>query len=282
MNSEIKVKLLVCAHKAGTLLNDGHYMPVQVGKALSVADLNIQGDDTGENISRKNPYYCELTALYWAWKNLEKTDYIGLCHYRRYFDFTPCHYREKYTIPTAQLGKSQRLPALKKLFRRYDIVLPVSMVFKESLWEHYDNYHIGEDLETLRKVIGDLTPAYLKAFDAVMSRNNKLSGYNMFLTKWETFNDYCEWLFPVLFELEKRIKIPDDPYQARIFGFMGERLLNVYCRHHRLKVKYYPIVMVDDEGGKRKCICRYWRIRIKNHCVYRVKRGAESLGIHKK
>ena len=63
------------------------YMPLQVGKALSDVDLGVQGDDEGDNISTKNPNYCELTGLYWAWKNLKDADYIGLAHYRRYFDF---------------------------------------------------------------------------------------------------------------------------------------------------------------------------------------------------
>lgn len=272
MNSEHNTKLLVCVHKAGTFLNDGHYMPVQVGKAASTTELPIQGDDTGENISRKNPSYCELTALYWAWKNLKPTDYIGLCHYRRYFDFTPFHYRERYLIRAEQLGKSQRLPGLEKLFRKYDIVLPVSMVFGESLREHYAKHHIGKDVDVLREVIEKLTPDYLDAFDSIMDRSNQLAGYNMFLSRWETFDRYCGWLFPVLSELEKRIDISDDPYQARIFGFLGERLLNVYCRRHRLRVKYYPIVLVDEENTDKRCIFSYWWTRLKIKGTYRIKR----------
>ena len=63
------------------------YLPIQVGKAISNTDLGVQGDNTGDNISEKNQSYCELTGIYWAWKNLKNVDYIGLCHYRRYFDF---------------------------------------------------------------------------------------------------------------------------------------------------------------------------------------------------
>ena len=50
-------------------------------------------DDEGENISDKNPMYCELTAQYWAWKNLD-ADYYGFCHYRRYFNFSDTVYEE--------------------------------------------------------------------------------------------------------------------------------------------------------------------------------------------
>ena len=85
--SEMNCKILVCCHKKDVFASDPPYFPIQVGKALSSVDLGITGDDTGDNISGKNPSYCELTGLYWAWKNLKDTDVIGLCHYRRYFDF---------------------------------------------------------------------------------------------------------------------------------------------------------------------------------------------------
>ena len=85
-----RIKILVACHKADpNIRQDDIYMPIQVGKALHPElDLGFQCDNTGDNISEKNGSYCELTALYWAWKNLKDVDYIGLCHYRRYFDLT--------------------------------------------------------------------------------------------------------------------------------------------------------------------------------------------------
>ena len=50
--------------------DDPMYIPVQVGSALN-PPLPYIGDDTGDNISERNPYFCELTGLYWAWKNLD-------------------------------------------------------------------------------------------------------------------------------------------------------------------------------------------------------------------
>ena len=85
---ERNVKILVCCHKRDVMATEEPYMPIHVGKALHPdVDLGIQGDDTGDNISLKNSSYCELTGMYWAWKNLKGVDVIGLCHYRRYFDF---------------------------------------------------------------------------------------------------------------------------------------------------------------------------------------------------
>ena len=81
------VKILVCCHKKDIMATEAPYFPIHVGKALSDKDLSIQPDNEGENISHKNQSYCELTGMYWAWKNLKNVDVIGLCHYRRYFDF---------------------------------------------------------------------------------------------------------------------------------------------------------------------------------------------------
>ena len=83
----MKLTMLVCCHKEDIMATAEPYMPLQVGKDISKIDLNIQGDNTGDNISCKNQSYCELTGMYWAWKNLKNVDYVGLCHYRRYFDF---------------------------------------------------------------------------------------------------------------------------------------------------------------------------------------------------
>ena len=79
------MKILVCAHKDTFVKNDKLYIPIQVGKETSNCSLNFQGDNEGDNISKRNESYCELTAHYWAWKNLKEFDIIGLCHYRRYF-----------------------------------------------------------------------------------------------------------------------------------------------------------------------------------------------------
>ena len=82
-----KLKIIVCAHKADEhIKTDEPYFPLQVGKELHpLLDLGFACDNTGDNISSKNPSYCELTALYWGWKNIHDVEYLGLNHYRRYF-----------------------------------------------------------------------------------------------------------------------------------------------------------------------------------------------------
>lgn len=102
------IKILVAAHKKYWMPDDSVYLPIQVGAALHSA-LGYVPDNTGYNISDKNPNYCELTALYWAWKNLE-CEYIGLCHYRRYFGhtglFKGCRKEEERHIFQGGLRKS--------------------------------------------------------------------------------------------------------------------------------------------------------------------------------
>ncbi len=81
------LKIILVTHKEYDFPNAKYYIPIQVGKALSSHKLNIQGDDVGDNISIKNSSFCELTALYWVWKNnfIGDSDYVGFVHYRRYF-----------------------------------------------------------------------------------------------------------------------------------------------------------------------------------------------------
>lgn len=79
----MNIKVLVATHKKYCMPAERIYLPIQVGKA-GKESLGYQGDDIGDNISWKNPSYCELTGAYWGWKNLQ-CDYVGLCHYRRYF-----------------------------------------------------------------------------------------------------------------------------------------------------------------------------------------------------
>ena len=87
-NKKEKLKILVCAHKPDSQIrNYPPYMPIQVGAALHPEmDLGFQKDNVGDNISEKNPRYCELSAIYWGWKNIKDVEYQGLAHYRRYFD----------------------------------------------------------------------------------------------------------------------------------------------------------------------------------------------------
>ena len=135
---------------------------------------------------------------------------------------------------------------LIRLLKKSDVILPVKKTLSLSLKRNYCSNHISEDFSILRDVVKEKSPEYLSSFDQVMNKNNSASFYNMFVFSFRIFNDYCTWLFDLLFEVERRISISLYPYQARVLGFMGERLLNVYCFHHGLKITYKPILFIGS------------------------------------
>ena len=218
---------------------DKIYLPIHVGR-VEKADLGYLGDDTGDNISAKNANYCELTGLYWAWKNL-KCDYIGLCHYRRYF----AHAVSGSDMEKKKLAILQRTD-YEKLLKQYDVILPKQRnYFIETVRSQYEHAHNKNDLALTEQIVAELYPEYSEAFCKVMGRT-KLHIFNMFVMKKEKFDEYCQWLFTILFELEKRIDISSySQYEARVFGFLSERLLNVWLEKQKLKVKGIDVVFLE-------------------------------------
>lgn len=248
---ENKIRILVACHKTSKFPQNDVYLPIQVGKVTSQVSLGIQGDNTGDNISQKNFCYCELTALYWAWKNLKDVDYIGLCHYRRYFDFhkqvpqyLPVYYEKYDKIEQYDFTLSKK--ALKVLSNG-GVIVPKKNIERQSLIVKYCLAHLSDDLRTLIQVINNYpNKKYAKAFYKVMYKN-EYSPYNMFIMSWTTFNDYCSWLFSILEDVESRTDISHyNSYQKRIFGFMGERLLNIYLYANQIIECQLPIITFDD------------------------------------
>lgn len=256
-------KILVCCHKPDNFKNDEVYMPIHVGKANSKYDLGIQGDDTGDNISKENPHFCELTGLYWAWKNMQPVDYIGLCHYRRYFNFHThgTMFSDSTIIHSEKFDDLDlNLPNIDGLFSQYDAVIAKPRVYPYSLSVDYCVGQVSEDLLTLYEVVEAKYPDYSVDMKNVFLKNNKLSHYNMFILRWEDFNNYCEWLFDVLFEVRKKINIENySVYQGRIWGFMSERLLQVWLLHNNKRVKHYPIYWIVDNKQQKSIFNRMQR-----------------------
>lgn len=219
----MKVKVLVAAHKNYAMPKDDLYLPIFVGKELH-PDVNhsFQSDNTGENISAKNPYYNELTAIYWGWKNLD-LDAMGLVHYRRYLSLN--HKKSLDSVLTHQ----QALDLLKD----HDIILPPKRrYYIETIESHYLHSHEHEPLEVMRKVIKDKYPEYFSSYEKVM-RRSWAHMFNMFIMKREPLNEYCSWMFDVIGEVEKQIDISNyTAYEQRVYGFLSEPLLDVWLDMH--------------------------------------------------
>lgn len=271
------IKIFICAHKEVPLPQHPYFLPIQAGATLHEHIAGYQPDDEGENISAKNPHFCELTCHYWAWKNLKNVDIVGLNHYRRYFDFQkkwPQFSADKSFVSTQDfLSHEYKFPDLEKLLQKYDIILPTARHWRVSNTQQYGEYHIAKDWEMLRQIIKERSPQYVPAFEKTMDHSNKSVGYNMFITHWKHFNAYSEWLFDILFEVERRVPPIDDPIQSRIYGYMSERLINVFCERHHLRISQIPLVMpLDDyQGGlnisNTKAIYRI----ISNDIIYRLR-----------
>lgn len=220
------LKIVVATHKPYRMPSDGAYLPLQVG-AAGKPDLGFVRDDAGENLSAKNANYCELTGLYWAWKNLP-CDYIGLVHYRRLFK--------------ADVAR------LRRLLKTTDVILPARRHYViETNYSHYAHAHHAADLDLAREIIAVRHPAYLTAFDAVM-KGRSGHRFNMFVMRRELCDAYCEWLFDILFELERRLDISSySTYDARVFGFVAERLMDVWLKGRHLSWREVPVLNLEDQ-----------------------------------
>ena len=196
-------------------------IPIQVGTALTEERICEICDNTGDNISMKNKQYCELTALYWIWKN-DRSDYAGLCHYRRHFELS----REM----LEKLGQSD-----------IDVVLTIPIFNYLGVGEVYRRDHVGADWEVMLAAIECLSPDYLD-IALKLQEGQYYYGYNMFIARKEILNAYCEWLFPILTYCEEHCAEKNDSYQNRYIGFLAERLLSIYFMHHE---NDYKIVHAD-------------------------------------
>lgn len=219
----MNIKILVALHKEAIVPNDDLYLPIQAGKQGKTS-LGYQGDDVGDNISIKNPDYCELTALYWAWKNLQ-ADYIGLVHYRRYFSGSGIN-------DERQFAKIANAKDIEGLLGKAGIILPKKRnYYIESIYSHYIHAHRQSDLDLIGEILQEKSPAYLPAFENLKKRKSAHM-FNMFIMRQDILHEYCTWLFGILFEAEKRLGSAHEP---RVFGFLSERLLDVWLETNNLR-----------------------------------------------
>lgn len=217
-------KVIVATHKKYRMPTDSLYLPLCVGaegKEKSSGNntgTDFMKDNTGENISELNPFFCELTGLYWAWKNLNE-DYIGLVHYRRHFSMNnKSGYANilKYEELSPFLGKVKIFLPNK---RRYYI---------ETLYSHYKHTHYANQLDVTRKIIEEKCPSYVASYDTIIKHTYGYM-FNMMIVEKSLLNEYCTWLFDILFELDKRIYTNNlNTFQKRYLGRISEIIFNVW------------------------------------------------------
>lgn len=239
----------VAMHKPFDFPSETMYKALEVGAALH-PQINKEAiqDDTGDNISALNPYFSELTGLYWLWKNCD-SDYKGLVHYRRHF--APSSFIKRRFLPRRE--RYIRHDDLLKKLKQTPIILPTKRHYViETIYSHYFHTLPIEQLETAHNVLIDMSPESVPAWDQVMqSRSAHL--FNMMIMDREDFDAYCAWLFPILFELTSRLDPARyDDFNARYPGRISELLMDTWLITNNKKYGELPRTSPTMENWFRK------------------------------
>lgn len=236
------------------------YLPLLAGayiyaeketQALPSFVKKYQRDDEKENISVLNAYFSELTALYYAYRNLD-TDYVGLVHYRRFFAKKQNFWQKCFS------KKEKNLPFMEEkemlhLLEQGKIILPKKRNYCiESLYNHYAHTFDEAHLKKLRKVIEEQCSEDLPLFDKVLSRS---SGYmwNMYVMPKQLSDAYCAWLFPLLFELYELMDLSSlSAFEKRLFGRLSELLFNVWLEKQKISIAEVDVHYLGREPFFKK------------------------------
>jgi hypothetical protein len=255
-----QIKIYSVFHKEAPVPAADYVIPIFAGASQPTISKGIK-DNTGENIADLNGSFAELTACYWIWKNLDKTgiDAWGLCHYRRYFTFPYNKYffkkksRRNFNLTQQNIDaivSNEMYLKLQELLVTHDVILqrPEWALNKGgkkySIKETYAKAHHLSDWELIIEVIIKKYPEYKRSI-LIFEEQQKMSYYNMMVTRWEIWDHYLEWLFDILNDVHEKIEFKSDTYQQRVFGFLSERLLNLYVLHHKLRPAYLTIALFE-------------------------------------
>ena len=239
------VKIIIAAHKKYEMPVNDIYVPIHVG-GINKESLGYIKDSSGENISEKNNSYCELTDLYYAWKNMH-SKYLGLVQYRRYF---------KGKLKVQINGKKRKILSKNEIIdclNKYDVILPKKRHYWiETNESQYIHAHHKEGLIECENAIKKLYPEYLDNWHKLLK---KRSGhrFNMYIMTKEKSDRYCEWLFSILEEVEKNVDITNwTKSEQRIFGYLAERLLDLYIVQNNYKFKNQSYFFAENQNWFKK------------------------------
>lgn len=298
MNGKKNIKIMLAYHKPDRLVKNDILVPIHVGRdiafekskdgQISTKDYewlvkNCIGDNTGDNISRQNRYFCELTATYWVWKNYDKLgnpDYIGLMHYRTFFDLYDYAKQNGISTDLKDFGYNQEF--LQDILDKYDGVISKKLNLKKDLNQFWE-------LEEYNKKYFNLSNDYHKnLYDMFLQFNDDKHFKNMFILKREDFFEYCENLFSILFEL--REKFPNDKVICgeRKMGYLSEIVSSLFfmylykTKHRKIlelpwlivhKKKFNLLNLIKEQGyaflfkvsKNKKFLDKYFKYKYKNN-----------------
>ena len=269
-SSDIKIKIYVVCHKSTYVPHERSLYPIQVGSAKSAFRLDgMLYDDSGEdNISNLNQDYCELTALYWAWKN-DNSDYVGLFHYRRFIALNTValrkqldwwkHYYRETALTDDFIRKIGFTGDESGIISSYDIIVPQcsDLNYRNvgSFYELYKGYQ--RELDHALNLLVKKYPEYESAIDKCKAGNK---GYhsNMFIMKRNLFEEYCAWIFSILSQME-RDKFTTN--KKRLLGYIAEFLTGIFFvkkLEEGYRIKEFPCVFFKYTDGKHHKIYSFF------------------------
>lgn len=251
------IKIYVCSHNDNQdLVRINQKLkfltPLQVGVENNSKFDNFAYDNQGDNISHLNPYYCELTGHYWAYKN-ETANYYGFCHYRRFLNFNT-NINQVYTFErdiNNIYSNKYNYQNAEDIIKNHDIILPKIEKFHTSVYNHYknSNNHYIEDLDLVITIINELYPDFRDITQQYINDNYLYIG-NIFVMKDIYFKEYSKWLFTILTEFDLR-KQSQNP---RSNGFLAERLLGIYITkiksNPQIKILELPRIHIENDKLK--------------------------------
>lgn len=220
------IKIIVATHKIfDNSILPKCYQVIKVGNGVSDEEAKIYGyetDNSGENISFQNPWYCELTAHYWAWKNL-KCDICGLVHYRRYFmsnKFSAKNFKDDI------LSENR----IKKILQRYKVIVPYfapkpndTMTLHKGIDKEKDN----RDWIIFQDIITKYYPEILPSFNKIVY-GSVVWGLNMIITSKVIFDEYSSFLFDVLDRWDHELEKRGITRRPRVDGYYSESLMCIW------------------------------------------------------
>lgn len=279
MKKAPSIKILVGYHKPAVLLKDDILTPIHLGRALATEASkdgamsqkdyqwmldNMIGDDTGDNISKENRKYCELTALYWAWKNYDKLgnpDYIGFIHYRRHLAFKPLENIENGVCTKEKCDESYfeniglNNSLIKETVKNYDIIHAQKINHIKNVKEQFDELTFPPyclNKEVFSKTLLNICKLYPEMKEAVDSylQSKEHFWYNCFIMKKEIFFEYMSFVCNIIFTTAKNTDLNRETINGqRVFAYILERLTGIFISSQlkkNKKVAYLPLVYIEN------------------------------------
>lgn len=229
--------IFAMTHKKFTPPTDTMYVPLHVGRE-GKEDIGYLSDNTGDNISSKNPYYSELTGMYWVFKNYEGSDNVGICHYRRFL--------------VNDAGKLFTEGEIEGILSHYDLITTKTLTMRYPYYDGFSHNHNRKDLEAALDIITEMYPDYSETLFKMVHQRETWFG-NIMICKKSLYDEYCSWLFPIFFQMEKRIDAESyDDYHKRVFGFISEFLLYVWATVRHLKVYQCKVGMLGEKAETKE------------------------------